>query len=119
MDDKTEYVMEMINRNRCFFIKVNSKCRGIITYFLCNGDVDKYINKEVWEILDDNDKGDTVYVDILLTDKQQDNPHYSLETWRNFKEYIKLNHPKISYFRWNRFKDNNLYQFKKEVCKDG
>ena len=107
--------MEMINRNRCFFIKVNGKCRGIITYFLCNGDVDNYSNKEIWEILDDDEKGDTCYIDVLLTNKFSDNPKYSIETWKNLKEYIKLNHPNINKICFRRYKNNRIREYLKDL----
>lgn len=105
----------MINRNRCFFIKVDGKCRGLITYFLCNGDVDRFIHKEVWEVLDDHKTGDTVYIDTLLTDKQPENPRYTFETWRKFKNHILSSYPQVRNLRWNRYKNEKLYQFIQEV----
>jgi hypothetical protein len=112
---KEQYTAEMINRNRCFFIKVDGKCRGLITYFLCNGDVDRFIHKEPWEVLDDKNDGDTCYTDVLLTDKQKDNPCYSFQTWRNFKKYIGSNHPNVNRWIWRRYKNDKVYEFKREV----
>ena len=100
-----QYYYEMAKRNRLIMLYVNGKSEGLLTFFIGNGNVNKYVRDNPWSIVDDEAAtGDTCYIDHLLTSKNRDNPYASLSVWRDVKRYIKDTYPLVRKFRHNRFK---------------
>lgn len=112
--DKTEYYLEMVKRNRLIPIRNKGRILGVFSFFICNGDIEKYIDKPPWTVLDDNPDGDTVYVDQLVGIKGVNHYRDAFRIWDEIKDYLKTNFPKINKIRWNRYKNGKVYQFKEE-----
>ena len=114
-----QYYYEMAKRNRLLMLyDVNGKSGGLITFFIGNGNIHKYIREDMWSIIKDEPKtGNTLYIDHLLTSKNRNNPYVSLCVWRDIKRYIKNTYPLIKRIRWNRFKEKwgKPKTFKEEI----
>ena len=104
----------MRKTNRLISVKdSNDKLVGLLTFFIGNGDVNKYVRDDSWSIIEDDPQGDTVYIDHLLSLGKV--PKYSIEVWAYIKGYFKDNFSNIKKIRWNRFKNNKVRVFVKEV----
>ena len=95
MDDKLKYYLEMVSRKRFYPIRKDGKLIGFITYYLCNGNIEKYINKEPYEIVDDSINGDVIYIDHLIGSYGETYAKDSLSIWFGLKEYFKKQFPHI------------------------
>ena len=106
----------MKEMNRIFPLRDNSgHMFGLITFYLGNGNPDKYVRDDMWKVLqDEGEKGDTVYVDQVLCDKDTNHFKYSFKIWKQFKSFLKQ-YKNIKSIRWNRFKDKKHYIFRKEI----
>ena len=116
MDDKINYYLSMTNKNRLYAIRKNGKLIGWITYYLCNGDINKYINKEPYEVLEDNKNGDTCYIDHLIGTYGRTYAKESLQIWFGFKDYIKRQFPQVDKIRWiDGRKNKDINKYKEEL----
>lgn len=110
-----QYYYEMAKRGRMFHYKKDGRLVCFITYFIGNGNPKKYIDREAWTIIDDEPRGNVFYIDQLLTDKNRDNPYLSLDVWRSVKQFIRREYPNIKYIRWNRWKNEKVNVYRKEI----
>ncbi len=112
------YYKEMLKRNRLLPIFVDDKMKCFITYFIGNGDVSKYTQKDSWSVVDDEPKtGDTAYIDQLISDHEK-NHKYSKMVWNILINHIKENYPQVKQLRWNRLKNGEVKTYKKEIVKE-
>lgn len=110
------YYMTMLKKDRAFPVKINGKLKCFITYFIGNGNIDKYVRDDPWSIVDDEPKtGDTVYVDQCVSDKGSENHKYNKIVFGMFIKHVKNNFPKVTKLRWNRFKNGVVHVYKKEI----
>lgn len=106
----------MLKRNRAFPVHVNGKLKCFITYFIGNGNVDKYVRDDSWSIVDDEpETGDTCYLDQCISDKSKENYRYNKLVFGFFIDHIKKEFPKVNTIRWNRVKNKNVYVYKKDI----
>lgn len=99
------YYYGMAKRGRLINLYTNDKNIGLITFFIGNGNVNKYVRENPWSIVDDEPiKGDTCYIDQLLTSKEKINRYASLRVWADIKKYMRDNFKNVKCIRWNRFK---------------
>ena len=113
--EQKQYYFEMAKKNRLLRLNIDGKVIGLITFFIGNYNIDKYINRDQWSIVDDEPDGNTLYIDQLLTDKSDDNPYYSLFVWQNIKKFIRKNFSNVKTIRWNRWKNNRINIYKEEL----
>jgi len=110
------YYKEMLKRNRLLPIFVEGKMKCFITYFIGNGDINKYTQKDSWTVVDDEPKtGDTAYIDQLISDHEI-NHRFSKIVWNILINHIKGNYPQVKQLRWNRLKNGIVKTYKKEIA---
>lgn len=102
------YYLEMAKNSRLIPLRINDKVKGIITFFIGSGYPDRYINRDPWEVVNDEPNGDTIYIDQLLTSKDEENPYYSLYVWKDIKNHFRQNYPYVKYIRWNRWRNERV-----------
>src|SRR3990167_9732585 len=107
-DKQKSYYTEMAKRNRLIMLYVNGENAGLITFFIGNGKSEKYIERDNWSVVEDEPSGDTVYIDQLLTSKEEDNVFASLSVWRDVKSYFRDKFPLAKIIRWNRWKNRGV-----------
>ena len=101
MDDKQiQYYFEMKKRGRLIHLSTEDGRNGILTYFIGNGNPDKYQKREMWTIVNDEPNGDTIYCDQLITDHNKLNAYIGLSMWHDIKRYFKNRYPNIDKIRW-------------------
>jgi len=89
-------------------ITKNDRVKGFITYYIGDDDEDKYVRDDPWSIVEDDPKGNTCYIDQLITDKQPGNAKYSYQVFKEFKNHIRKCFPNVKYIRWNRVKNGGV-----------
>lgn len=94
------YYHKMAQRGRLIPIRTDGKLRGIITFFIGNGNPDKYTNREMWKVITDDPKGDTFYADHFVSDGKKQNAREAIMIWHNIKNYLKRRFPTLKKFRW-------------------
>ncbi len=95
------YYHKMAQKGRLIPIKDRGELRGIITFFIGNGSPEKYTNREMWSVIEDNPKGDTCYFDHLVTrGERKTNARDAIMIWHNIKLYLKNRFPTLKKFRW-------------------
>ena len=116
-DYQKNYYFKMKEMNRIIGIRrKDGNLAGILTFYIGNGNPEKYNRQNMWEVLtDEGVKGDTCYIDHLLKTKETKNNDITFSAWRFIKAYLKVNHPQIKRIHWNRFKDKKHYTFRKEL----
>ena len=115
--DKTYYHI-MLDRNRLIPFIRNGRMVCFITYYLgFANEEDKFIRDNMWEVVDDNEKGNVLFIDHLITDKLKENAKLSYGIWKDFKTFVKTTYPLIKYIRWNRFnkETGKVKVYKKEI----
>lgn len=112
------YYKEMLKRNRLISFFKDDKMKCFITYFIGNGNADKYMKKYSWAVVDDEpETGDTCYVDQIISDHEEKNHKYSRIVWDMLIKHIKENYPQVKKIRWIRVKDTDKLNFCKTICK--
>ena len=107
--EKLEYYFEMKRRNRLIPVRDKNGClAGFFTFFIGNGNPQKYVNKDSWSVVDDETNGDTCYIDHLIRNTEYKQRVNSFSVWKSLKQYIKLNYPLVNKLRWNRWKNNKV-----------
>ncbi len=114
-DYQRSYYHKMKRRERLIPIIKDNKVAGLLTFFIGNGDVSKYVRADSWSIVDDDINGDTCYIDHLVTDGKRQNPYKSIAVWRFIKSYIKQRFPSVVRIRWNRFRENKVKTYIKRI----
>ena len=101
MDDKQiQYYFEMKKRGRLLHLSTEDGRNGILTYFIGNGNPDKYQKREMWSIVNDEPNGDTIYCDQLITDHNKLNAYIGISMWKEIKRYFKSKYHNIDKIRW-------------------
>ena len=114
MDKK--YYTEMLKRDRAFTVFKGDKMKCLITYFIGNGNVNKYVRNNPWSVIDDEpETGDCCYIDQCVSSKEKDNHKYNRIVFNIFIQNIKKKYPKVTKLRWNRFKNGVVNVYKKEL----
>lgn len=111
--NKIDYYLEMLRRNRLIPLKIDNNLRGIVTFFIGNGNPNRYRGDQ-WEVIDDEPDGDTCYIQHLWTDKNKENPRHSLRIWHQVRNHIFSNFSNVRLIRWNRWRHNRLKIYKEE-----
>lgn len=117
MDNKQkQYYFEMAKRGRLYPLRDNGRCGGFITFYIGDMyDKSKFVRNDMWKILEDNNRGEICFIDQLITDKQIENRKLSYNAWYNFKSYIKNNFCNVKSIRWNRWKNNKVNIYEKNM----
>lgn len=101
MDAKQiQYYFEMKKKGRLIHLSTEDGRNGILTYFIGNGNPNKYWNRSPWSVIDDEPNGDTIYCDQLITDHNKLNAYIGLSVWRDIKRYFKNRYPNIDKIKW-------------------
>jgi hypothetical protein len=115
-DKQIQYYFEMKKRGRLIHLSTVDGRNGMLTYFIGNGKPEKYQNREMWSVIDDEEKtGDTIYCDQLITDHNEENPYVAFSVWKDIKRYFKEKYPNIDKIRWVRFRHDRLTNYKEEL----
>ncbi len=104
----------MNKRDRLIPLRRGKELMGIISFYI-NNDCQEYIERDPWEVLEDNPNGDTIYIAQLVTDKKNLNTKDALLIYCDIKKYIKRNFANVKKIRWNRWKNNRLNIYKGEI----
>ncbi len=108
MDDyQKAYYKEMRRKDRLVPFIVDGKTHGFVTFFIGNGNVEKYVREDMWSVVDDEPLGDTCYVDHLITNKDRKNCGHAHKCFSTFVDLIKNKYPNVKRLRWNRVKEGN------------
>ena len=105
----------MAKKGRLIHLSTDDGRKGILTYFIGNGNPTKYQERDMWSVIEDEENGDTIYCDQLLTDHSELNPYIAISVWRNIKRYFKEKYPNIDKIKWRRFRHNRLLNYKEEL----
>ena len=106
----------MNKKGRLIHLSTDDGRKGILTYFIGNGNPKKYQNRDMWSVVEDEpETGDTIYCDQLLTDHDEQNPYVALSVWKDIKRYFKDRYPNIDKIQWRRFRHNKLSNYKEEL----
>ena len=106
----------MLNKNRLLPIKINRRFIGVITFFVDDeSKAEKYIQRESWSIINDNFLGNTIFLDHCITNGDIENAKYSLQIYRDLKNYFRRNFKNIKQIRWNRWKNDRLTVYKEDL----
>lgn len=108
-----EYYKTMELRDRLIPLVVNGKTRGLLTFYIGNGNINKYVRQDMWSVVDDDPKGETCYVDHLITDSEAINHRYSWDCFRAFINHIAAMFPNVKTMRWNRVKEGKVSVYHK------
>ena len=101
MDNRQQqYYFEMKKRGRLIHLSTEDGRNGILTYFIGNGNPNKYWDRSPWSVINDEPNGDTIYCDQLITDHNKLNAYIGLSMWHNIKRYFKNRYPNIDKIRW-------------------
>ena len=94
----------MSEKNRLIPILEKGKVIALITFYIGNGNVSKYVRDNMWSVLEDEPKtGDTCYIDHLLVPGKHYHK-YTWRVWRKLRMYIAREFPRVNLIRWNRIK---------------
>lgn len=111
-----EYYHQMLLRERLIPLYRGNKLGGLLTFFIGDGNIDKYVRNDPWTIIDDEpDTGHVCYVDQLITDKNINNRKYSWAVITNFIRYIQEKYPLVDTVRWNHLKGGQVHVFHKSL----
>lgn len=120
-DTEKTYYKEMLERNRLLPVFNEGKMKCLITYFIGNGNPDKYQKRDMFTVVDDEpNTGNVCYVDHLISDRKV-NHKYSKVVWNYLINHIKGSFPQVKQLRWNRAKKDKLtseikvFNYKKEI----
>ena len=115
---QSDYYTQMFHNERLMCFKEEDTFKCFMTFYICN-DAEPYVSRDdQWQVYPDNPRGSICYIDHLLTDKGEENPSLSLETFSIFKNYILKTFPRVTHLRWNRWKNNKLYIYFKKLKED-
>lgn len=113
--NQREYYHEMSRRGRLIPIRGKQGVKALITYYVGDDD-SKYLRNNPWTVLEDNPlKGETVYIDQLITDKEVGNSQYSWAVFGYLKEYFKYRFPQVKRMKWLRKGKLTVVELQKEV----
>ena len=99
----------MLKRDRLIPLRFEGVHCGMLTYFIGNGNIDKYVRDDSWSVVDDEpETGTTCYIDQLIAYNTEFTRRHSLEIWHNVKAYLKHKYPQLKCYRWNRFIDGRV-----------
>jgi hypothetical protein len=99
-DKQIQYYFEMKKRGRLIHLSTDDGRNGILTYFIGNGEPEKYQNRSPWSIIEDEPNGDTIYCDQLITDHNKQNTSIAFSVWKDIRRYFKTKYPNIDKIRW-------------------
>lgn len=111
------YYKEMLAKGRLIpFIK-NNELIGFVSFFITNNP-EKYINRNnSWSVEEDDPETGTVFlIDQVWSNRRTHSD--SLGVWKKLVNFVKLNYPQVEKIRWNRWKNDRLYIFNKEIKKE-
>ncbi len=116
--DKIFY-KEMLKRDRLIPFIDNGILICFITFYLTNNP-ERYITNNPWEVLEDEQEGRICVISQLITDKVShwENHKLCYQVWKRFKDYIKLNFPKVEEIYWHRWKDKKVNVHKMIIKKE-
>ena len=99
------YYQEMLKKARLMPFIVDDRLAAFITFYIgYEYEENKYVRDNPWELLNDDEEGNTCWIDQLITDNNSVNPRLSYRAWREFKAFIKRTYPKVKIIKWKRWK---------------
>ncbi len=106
----------MLKKGRAIPIMRDGKMSIIVTFYIGNGNPNKYIDRDPWSVIEDEpDTGDTVYIDQMISDKNQENVRLIHSLFSEVNKSIKDNFPQVRYMRWNRYKGGITRVYKRII----
>jgi hypothetical protein len=111
-----EYYTTMLERNRVMPFMKDGRLVCIICYYIGNKeDLERFINTDPWDVVEDKPSGELAYIAQCITDKDKRNPALSYQIWNIFKNYIKAEYPSVKTICFRRWKNNKVYVFNKKI----
>ncbi len=109
-----QYYKDMKTKERLIPLFDDDKLRGLITFYVGNSQEDRrYIRTNMWSVLNDNPKGDTVFIDQCIM--KEGRKYQPLAIWHFIKKYLKKKFPNVKHIKWNRLKRDRVKRYNKEV----
>ncbi len=117
MDNRQkQYYFDMAKKGRLIHLSTQDGRKGILTYFIGNGNPEKYQKRDMWSVINDEpETGDTIYCDQLLTDHDEQNPYIALSVWRDIRKYFRNKYPNVLHIKWKRYRHNRITNYKEEL----
>ena len=99
----------MLQRGRLIPLINGARLWGWITFYICNtGDENKYLRRDMWSVEKENPNGNCCYIDHFITNKNPENSRLSLQSWREFKGYIRRVFPNVKIISWKRYHNEQV-----------
>ena len=114
-DSQRKYYHDMLRRDRGRHVIKDGHLIGVITVFIGDDDEKYLTNHEPWTVVDDDENGETLYIDQLLSSKKEDSTSYVHREFTRFLKGIKKEFPNIKRAKWVRVDAN----FRKHGIKEG
>ena len=89
---------------------------GLITFYLGNYDDKRFVHTS-WEILEDDEKGNTCFIDNMITTSNPENKKFSWRVLRMFTQFIGNNYPNVKAIRWNHVKEGKDHVYRYRLAK--
>ena len=107
----------MLRKNRLIPFIRNGELICFISFYITNNP-EKYIQRDnAWSVEEDEpEKGTIAVIDQLWSNREAHK--YSFQIWNNLIDFIKNTYPLVKKIRWNRWKNNRIYIFNKELKKE-
>lgn len=113
-DYQVDYYRQMRARDRLYAFRNNGKLYGIVTYYIGNGDINRYVRDDPWQVIEDEPQtGDTVYIDHLISNKRVSDNKMRFKFWKQLRVYLKKKYPQIIKIRGNRYKGGKVHVYSK------
>lgn len=111
-----EYYHQMLLKERLVPIYLHDDLVAMITFYIGDNNIYKYVRDDPWTILDDEpETGYICYVDQLVTNKYPRNSKYSFMVTAYFIQYIQERYPLVNIVRWNRYKNGKVRIYHKDI----
>lgn len=117
-DEEITYYHKMRDKNRLIPVKdSDGKLIAMFTFYIGDND-DKYIRDNPWTVLEDNEKGTTVYIDQFIS-KKKAGIKLTLEGWKWIKQYFIETFPQVQCIKWARKGRVKTYVYTKDYERCG
>ena len=100
-EKQNAYYHEMARRNRLIPVHDDDGSLVALFTFYIGDDDSKYIRNNPWTVLEDDEKGTTLYIDQFLS-KKKAGIKMTLEGWKWIKQYFKKSFPQVQCIKWAR-----------------
>jgi len=114
--ERLEYYGNMLEKNRLVPVIYNNELISFVTFYIGNSeDERKYVRDDMWSVIDDDINGDTCFVDQAWSNKEIKCNGHQFRICKQFYDYVKNNFKNVKTIRWNRWKNNKVNIYTKEI----